>query len=49
MDTNNSHRNAKRKNFCVMDHTLLQKSQIYSSKKNYFQSWILAEVEQLFC
>jgi len=43
----NSHRNAKWKKW-VMDHTLLQKSRIYSSK-NYFQSWILAEVEQLFC
>jgi len=28
-----------------MDHTLLQKYRIYSSKKNYFRSWILAEVE----
>ena len=27
---------------------LLQKSRIYSGKKNYFRSWILAEVEQLF-
>ena len=34
--------------FWVMDHTLLQKYRIYSSK-NYFRLWILAEVEQLFC
>jgi len=34
--------------FGVMDHTLLQKYQKYSSK-NYVHLWILAEVEQLFC
>ena len=43
-----SHKNAKRKNYTVMDHTLLQKYRIYSSKNN-FRLWILAEVEQLFC
>jgi len=30
----------------VMDHTLLQRYRTYYSK-NYFRSWILAEVEQL--
>ena len=44
--TINSHRNTKPIFWgClgVMDHTRLQKYRIYSSKKNYFRLWILAE------